>query len=64
MDESKGCGKHINPNGSDLRCGQKEFSPLSGFSAVILCHNCQMIRRLEAYQSAFYRLQNKGPKNG
>lgn len=60
MEEYKGCGIHINPNGSDLRCGQKEFSPLYGNSSVILCNNCQMKRQLENYQNAFYRIRNSG----
>lgn len=64
MEVSKGCGIHINPNGSDLRCGNKDFSPLHGYSKVILCNRCQMARQLDLYQDTVRRLTSKGTVNG
>ena len=60
--EMIGCGSHLNPNGSDLRCGQKVFSPLSGCSEMELCSTCMLKRKINGYQDAFDRLSNNGEK--
>lgn len=61
--EKVGCGVHLNPNGSDLRCGQKinnrNWNENEG--AIQLCIICELKQRNNSLMAALQSKQRLMP---
>lgn len=61
--EHIGCRVHLNPNGSDLRCGDKvnnlNWNPNEG--VVQLCEMCRLKKQNATLLETLNRAQSKAP---